>query len=162
METSDYISFGALIFSGFAVYLAWKADKRAKDKDEVESKILLNLSCDYDFFNRNFIQIGEEHKIGQGLRFSIAIHNYGYKHAFLKTIFLMETDEYSIKRIYEFPLNNRTNRNIKSTEKQIIELYLTKKELTEIIASTESKKIFVRIITDGDFYFDSNIGKIKL
>lgn len=162
MENSDYISLGALIVSCIAAYYTWDANDRAKKKEKLESKILLNVTCEYDFYNRNVVRLGELNQIGQGLRFSLAIHNYGFRHAFIKHIYLMSSNQLAVNSIHEFSLTTTTERNVKSPEMLKLELWIPVKKLESLIGVGVEKTVFIRIITDGDVFFDSNTTKIKI
>ena len=162
METSDFISLGALVVSGLAVYYTYESNKRAKRKEELESRTLFNVSCEYDFYNNNVVKIGEENYVGQGLRFSLVIHNYGFRHLFIQKINLMGSNQLSIHSIHEFSLKNNTKRNLKSTDDSRIELWIPIEKLKKLIGQETEKTIFIRVISENDKFFDSNSTRIKI
>lgn len=163
MGTSDWISLGALIVAGLAEYHAWQANRRVKKREEIESQILLNVNCGYDFHNKNFVnKVGKENVVGQGLRCSVVIHNYGFRNAFIEKIILMESNGLSIRSLREFSLTIDTNRNIRASDKEKYELWLPIKELGKFLSASEAHTIFIRIITKEEAFFDSNTTKVSL
>lgn len=156
------ISIISLFGSGYALVLKKQSSDREKRREEYESKTRLYVSCEYDYYNNRYVQIGKPFQVGQQLRFSLVINNYGFRSVFIKQILLMSSNPSAIHKLHEFSLNNSAERTVKPSNPVNLELSLTLEKLKKLIDPEVKKTVFIRVITDSDSFFDSIPAQIEL
>tara|TARA_R110002020_G_scaffold62045_2_gene166499 strand:+ start:95 stop:562 length:468 start_codon:yes stop_codon:yes gene_type:complete len=102
METSDFISFGAFVFSGLALYFTWESHKRAKKKDSLENLINIEINWKIHLYMSN--------SRVETFKIPISLHNTGGRMVYIESVsisYMNESEEITMK---EFSLNSSHQR----------------------------------------------------